>query len=193
VKDFSLQVISPSSEHLFQALSSQEQQAWVQALQNCTAQAIKRSSGRQVEKEERGGGSEAPGETVPDAMSLILAVPGNRTCADCSSSVVEWASMNLGLVVCIKCSGVHRGLGVHVSKVRSLNLDQWDHLTVDFMLRQGNKKANCYYEATLGTGAHASVRKPPTNASKAERSEFIQQKYVALAFTLPLTERTSSC
>jgi hypothetical protein len=79
-----------------------------------------------------------------------------------------------------------------VSKVRSLNLDQWDRHTVNFMVRQGNKKANYYYEATFGIGVHASVRKPTTLSTKAERSEFIQQKYVALAFTPPLTERTSS-
>ena len=51
--------------------------------------AIKRSSGRPLpvaRVESRGGGGEGEGEVVPDAMSLILDVPGNRTCADCSSS-----------------------------------------------------------------------------------------------------------
>ncbi|CAI8024340.1 Arf-GAP with coiled-coil, ANK repeat and PH domain-containing protein 2 [Geodia barretti] len=189
-RNYCFRVISPTSEHLFQALSSQDQEAWVRTLQNCTAQAIKSSSGRQLSavRMERTGGSETEAETVSDAMSIILAIPGNLTCADCSSSAVEWASVNLGLVLCIQCSGVHRGLGVHVSKYKVLSLC----LVLQFMVRQGNKKANCYYEATLGTGAHASVRKPTTLSTKAERSEFIQQKYVALAFTPPLTERTSS-
>ena len=45
--------------------------------------------------------------------------------------MVEWASLNLGIVLCIKCSGTHRSMGVHVSKVRSLNLDKWDRPSVD--------------------------------------------------------------
>ena len=83
------QVISPTSEHLFQALSSQDQEAWVHTLQSCTAQAIKRSSGRPELSAVRlrgGGSEETQGEVVPDAMNLILDIPGNRTCADCSSS-----------------------------------------------------------------------------------------------------------
>lgn len=38
----------------------------------------------------------------------------------------DWTSINLGVLVCIQCSGIHRSLGVHISKVRSLTLDKLD-------------------------------------------------------------------
>lgn len=63
------------------------------------------------------------------------------------SSAPEWASLNLGILFCIECSGVHRNLGSHISKVRSLTLDEWPpgHLAV--MLSIGNGLANSVWES----------------------------------------------
>ena len=56
-------------------------------------------------------------------LSALRAAPGNGACADCGMVDPDWASLNLGVLMCIQCSGVHRQLGVHVSKVRSCTLD----------------------------------------------------------------------
>lgn len=50
-------------------------------------------------------------------IELLRRVGGNDKCADCGAPEPDWASLNLGLLVCIECSGVHRNLGVHISKV----------------------------------------------------------------------------
>lgn len=53
-------------------------------------------------------------------IDVLRKVCGNDTCADCGSPEPDWASLNLGILLCIECSGVHRNLGVHISKVRNL-------------------------------------------------------------------------
>jgi len=50
-------------------------------------------------------------------IDLLRKVDGNNMCADCGASEPDWASLNLGALLCIECSGVHRNLGVHISKV----------------------------------------------------------------------------
>ncbi len=55
-----------------------------------------------------------------------MSAPGNDKCADCDGEAPNWASINLGIMLCIECSGIHRSLGVHISKVRSVTLDDWD-------------------------------------------------------------------
>jgi len=52
-------------------------------------------------------------------------IDGNEKCADCNSLHPDWASINLGILICIECSGIHRKLGSHISRVRSLELDDW--------------------------------------------------------------------
>ncbi len=59
----------------------------------------------------------------------------------------DWASVNLGLFMCIRCSGIHRSLGTHISFVRSTVIDDWKQEQIDTMCRVGNAKARAYWEA----------------------------------------------
>ncbi|GAO16325.1 hypothetical protein UVI_02017120 [Ustilaginoidea virens] len=80
----------------------------------------------------------------------------------------RWASWNLGIFVCIRCSGIHRGMGTHISRVKSVDLDAWTDEQVQSVLVWGNARANKYWEAKLAPG-HAP--------SEAKIENFIRTKY----------------
>lgn len=83
-------------------------------------------------------------------IKRILAQEGNNRCADCKTSLhPRWASWNIGILICIRCSGVHRSLGTHISKVRSIDLDTWNDQQLEKLVEFGNKRANAYWEAKL--------------------------------------------
>jgi hypothetical protein len=66
--------------------------------------------------------------------------PANVICVDCGAKDPDWASINLGCLMCYECSGVHRAMGTHISKVRSLTLDKWEPQLLQIMKLLGNKK-----------------------------------------------------
>ncbi|KAL5198636.1 hypothetical protein ABZP36_002148 [Zizania latifolia] len=96
----------------------------------------------------------------------LLRLPENRECADCKSKGPRWASVNLGIFICMQCSGIHRSLGVHISKVRSATLDTWLPEQVTFIQSMGNEKSNSYWEAEL-----------PPNYDRVGIENFIRAKY----------------
>lgn len=83
-------------------------------------------------------------------LMQLLQDPANKHCADCKTARnPRWASWNLGLFICIRCSGIHRSLGTHITRVKSVDLDSWTDEQTDSMCQWGNKKGNSYWEAKL--------------------------------------------
>ncbi|KAH7568457.1 hypothetical protein JRO89_XS06G0002400 [Xanthoceras sorbifolium] len=125
----------------------------------------------------------------------LLSQSDNRCCADCGAPDPKWAfadgfnmgvgaslSANIGVFICLKCCGVHRSLGTHVSKVLSVTLDEWSDDEIDAMIEVGgNSSANSIYEAFIPEG----VSKPGPDSSHEQRTKFIRSKYELQEFLKP--------
>ncbi|KAJ0355120.1 hypothetical protein KNSL1_000839 [Colletotrichum chrysophilum] len=127
----------------------------------------------------------------PDKLLQLLRDndQGNCWCADCGSGTkVEWVSINLAIIVCIECSGIHRSLGTHISKVRSLTLDinSFTPDIVELLLLVGNRVSNMIWEAKLEPGM-----KPGPQATREQRLRFITAKYVDRAYIEPISATLS--
>ncbi|KAL6450632.1 hypothetical protein SBY92_000878 [Candida maltosa Xu316] len=83
-------------------------------------------------------------------LKQLLREDENKQCADCKlSKNPRWASWSLGCFICIRCSGIHRSMGTHISKVKSVDLDAWTDDQIENMVKWGNKKANSFWEDKL--------------------------------------------
>ncbi|KOM36701.1 hypothetical protein LR48_Vigan03g008200 [Vigna angularis] len=108
---------------------------------------------------------------IEKPIDVLRRVCGNDKCADCGAPEPDWASLNLGVLVCIECSGVHRNLGVHISKVRSLTLDVkvWEPSVISLFQSLGNTFANSVWEELLQSRSAIQVDLVPTGLSKSDK------------------------
>ncbi|XP_076581036.1 arf-GAP with coiled-coil, ANK repeat and PH domain-containing protein 1 isoform X1 [Chaetodon auriga] len=194
---FCFEVVSPSKCCLLQADSERQQQAWISAVQNSIASAFQerredphsprqRCSSMSASSLGGGGGGGADQESKGcKALEEVQAIPGNKQCCDCGEPGPDWASINLGITLCIVCSGIHRSLGVHFSKVRSLTLDSWEPELVKLMCELGNTVINRIYEARID---EITIKKPHPSSPRGDKESWIRSKYVEKKFIQKLPE-----
>ncbi|XP_028856248.1 arf-GAP with coiled-coil, ANK repeat and PH domain-containing protein 2-like isoform X5 [Denticeps clupeoides] len=183
---FCFEVVSPTKSCMMQADSEKLRQAWIKAVQNSIATAF-RDDAEKLEKRRStstgslDSGGEPKEKTLKgeSALQRVLAIGGNTTCCDCGQPDPRWASINLGITLCIQCSGIHRSLGVHFSKVRSLTLDTWEPELLKLMCELGNGVINHIYEARR---EELGARKPHPGDPRHEIEAYIRAKYVERRF-----------
>ncbi|OHE98014.1 hypothetical protein CORC01_06683 [Colletotrichum orchidophilum] len=109
-------------------------------------------------------------------IKSLLKLECNKVCSDCKKNKhPRWASWNLGVFICIRCSGIHRGMGTHISRVKSVDLDSWTDEQLRSILSWGNARANKYWEAKLAPG-HVP--------SESKIENFIRTKYELKRWTM---------
>ncbi|CAD6997368.1 unnamed protein product [Ceratitis capitata] len=168
-----------SKQWHFEAASSEDRDEWVAAIEQ---EIFKSLQGIESTKTKPATTSE-----LASMVAIRTRVPGNGYCVDCDAPNPEWASLNLGVLMCIECSGIHRNLGSHISKVRSLGLDDWPAGHLSVMLAIGNSLANSVWEANTRQRS-----KPKPNSTREEKETWIRSKYEAKEFLAQSNANTNT-
>ncbi|XP_060683584.1 arf-GAP with GTPase, ANK repeat and PH domain-containing protein 1 isoform X3 [Hemiscyllium ocellatum] len=157
----------------FEAASYEERDAWVQAIESqilASLQSCESSKNK----------SRLASQNEAIALQSIRNIRGNSHCVDCEALNPDWASLNLGALMCIECSGIHRNLGTHLSRVRSLDLDDWPLELIRVMSSIGNEVANSIWE-----GSAQGRTKPSPDSTREEKERWIRAKYEQKLFLVP--------
>uniref|UniRef100_A0A8C1WD29 ArfGAP with GTPase domain, ankyrin repeat and PH domain 2 n=1 Tax=Cyprinus carpio TaxID=7962 RepID=A0A8C1WD29_CYPCA len=162
----------------FEAQSQEDRDTWVQAIESQILASLQSCESRN--KARRNSQSEAV------ALQAIRNAKGNDLCVDCGAPNPTWASLNLGALICIECSGIHRNLGTHLSRVRSLDLDDWPSELTKVLAAIGNHMANSIWETCT-----QGCQKLTPEATREQRESWIRAKYEQRAFVSPLPAHCS--
>ncbi|XP_033620608.1 arf-GAP with GTPase, ANK repeat and PH domain-containing protein 1 isoform X4 [Fukomys damarensis] len=158
----------------FEATTYEERDAWVQAIESQILASLQScESGKNK--------SRLASQSEAMALQSIRSIRGNSHCVDCDTQNPNWASLNLGALMCIECSGIHRNLGTHLSRVRSLDLDDWPMELIKVMSSIGNELANSVWE-----DSSQGRTKPSLDSAREEKERWIRAKYEQKLFLAPL-------
>ncbi|XP_018613274.1 arf-GAP with SH3 domain, ANK repeat and PH domain-containing protein 1a isoform X3 [Scleropages formosus] len=162
-------LISHNRTYHFQAEDEQEFVIWISVLTNSKEEALNTAF-----RGEQSAGEDGLEDLTKAIIEDVLRMPGNEVCCDCGAVDPKWLSTNLGILTCIECSGIHREMGVHVSRIQSMELDKLGTSELLLAKNVGNSSFNEILEGNLP----CPLPKPTPSSDMTVRKEFINAKYV---------------
>uniref|UniRef100_F7FXZ6 ArfGAP with SH3 domain, ankyrin repeat and PH domain 1 n=1 Tax=Ornithorhynchus anatinus TaxID=9258 RepID=F7FXZ6_ORNAN len=170
----SFDLISHNRTYHFQAEDEQDYVAWISVLTNSKEEALTMAF-----QGEQSTGENSLEDLTKAIIDDIQRFPGNEVCCDCGSPDPTWLSTNLGILTCIECSGIHREMGVHISRIQSLELDKLGTSELLLAKNLGNNSFNEIMEGNLPSPSP----KPSPSSDMTARKEYITAKYVDHKFS----------
>ncbi|KAF6323094.1 ArfGAP with SH3 domain, ankyrin repeat and PH domain 1 [Rhinolophus ferrumequinum] len=170
----SFDLISHNRTYHFQAEDEQDYIVWISVLMNSKEEALTMAF-----RGEQSAGENSLEDLTKAIIEDVQRLPGNDICCDCGSADPTWLSTNLGILTCIECSGIHREMGVHISRIQSLELDKLGTSELLLAKNVGNNSFNDIMEANLPSPSP----KPTPSSDMTVRKEYITAKYVDHRFS----------
>ncbi|XP_060756038.1 arf-GAP with SH3 domain, ANK repeat and PH domain-containing protein 1 isoform X2 [Neoarius graeffei] len=167
-------LISHNRTYHFQAEDEQEFVIWISVLTNSKEEALNMAF-----RGEQTAGEDGLEDLTKAIIDDVLRIPGNEVCCDCGAADPRWLSTNLGILTCIECSGIHREMGVHISRIQSMELDKLGTSELLLAKNVGNSNFNEIMEGNLPCPSP----KPTRSSDMTIRKEFINAKYMDHKFS----------